>query len=51
MLIEVAREKDAESIYGVIMSGNMAMIRLCEKLGFTTRREQDSVMAELKLNY
>jgi acetyltransferase len=51
MLIEVARDKDAESIYGVIMSGNMAMIRLCEKLGFTTRREQDSVMAELKLNY
>jgi acetyltransferase len=51
MLIEVAREKDADSIYGVIMTGNMAMIRLCEKLGFVTRREQDSVIAELKLNY
>ncbi|MGA3406663.1 MAG: GNAT family N-acetyltransferase [Candidatus Bathyarchaeia archaeon] len=51
MLIEVAREKEVESIYGVIMSSNMAMIRLCEKLGFTTRREQDSVKAELKLNY
>jgi acetyltransferase len=51
MLIEVARDKEVESIYGVIMSGNMAMIRLCEKLGFTTRREQDSVKAELKLNY
>jgi acetyltransferase len=51
MLIEVARDKDVESIYGVIMSGNMAMIRLCEKLGFTTRREQDNVLSELKLNY
>jgi acetyltransferase len=51
MLIEVAREKGVETVYGVIMSGNMAMIRLCEKLGFTTRREQDSVLAELKLNY
>lgn len=51
MLIEFARDKDVESIYGVIMSSNMAMIRLCEKLGFTTRREQDSVISELKLNY
>ncbi len=51
MLIEFARDKDVEGIYGVIMSGNMAMIRLCEKLGFTTRREQDSVLSELKLNY
>jgi acetyltransferase len=51
MLIEFARDKDVESIYGVIMSSNMAMIRLCEKLGFTTRREHDNVMAELKLNY
>jgi acetyltransferase len=51
MLIEVAREKNVEAIYGVIMSENMAMIRLCEKLGFTTRRDQDDVLTELKLNY
>jgi acetyltransferase len=51
MLIEVARDKGVEALYGVIMSGNMAMIRLCEKLGFAIRREQDSVLAELKLNY
>ena len=51
MLIEVAREKNVEAMYGVVMSENMAMIRLCEKLGFTTRREQDNVLAELKLNY
>jgi acetyltransferase len=51
MLIEVAREKDVETIYGIIMSGNMAMIRLCEKLGFVTRREQDNVLVELRLNY
>ncbi|MGA2785604.1 MAG: bifunctional acetate--CoA ligase family protein/GNAT family N-acetyltransferase, partial [Candidatus Bathyarchaeia archaeon] len=51
MLIEVARDKGVEAIYGVVMSGNMAMIRLCEKLGFVIRREQDNVIAELKLNY
>ena len=51
MLIEFARDKGAETIYGIIMSGNIAMIRLCEKLGFTTRREQDSVISELRLNY
>jgi acetyltransferase len=49
MLIDVAKEKGVESIYGIIMSENLAMIRLCEKLGFSTRREQDNVIAELKL--
>jgi acetyltransferase len=49
-LIEFARDKEVEIMYGIIMSANMAMIRLCEKLGFTTRREQDNVLAELKLN-
>jgi acetyltransferase len=49
MLIDVAREKDVESIYGIIMSENVKMIRLCEKLGFSTRREHDDVIVELKL--
>ena len=49
MLIEVAREKAVESIYGILMPENIKMIRLCEKLGFSTRREQENVIAELKL--
>ena len=49
MLIEVAKEKGVESIYGIIMAENLKMIRLCEKLGFTTKREQESVITELKL--
>jgi len=50
MLIEFAREKGIDTVYGTIMSENIKMIQLCEKLGFTTRREHDSVNAELKLN-
>jgi acetyltransferase len=49
MLIDVAREKDIDIMYGRIMSENVKMIRLSEKLGFTTRRERDDVYVELKL--
>ncbi len=49
MLIEVAREKNVEVIYGMIMSDNTKMISACEKLGFNTRREQGEVIVELKL--
>jgi len=49
MLVEVAKEKGLETIYGDIMPENLKMIRLCEKLGFTIRRERESVIAELKL--
>jgi acetyltransferase len=49
MLIEVAREKDVELIYGIIMSENLSMIKLCEKLGFSTRRDQENVIAELRI--
>jgi RimJ/RimL family protein N-acetyltransferase len=49
MLIDVAKEKGVESIFGIIMAENVKMIRLCEKLGFTTRRDQENVIAELKL--
>ena len=50
MLIEFAREKGVETVYGTIMSENIKMAQLCEKLGFTTRREQDNIAAELKLS-
>ena len=49
MLIEVAKEKGVESIYGIIMGENLKMIRLCEKLGFSTKKEQENVIAELRL--
>jgi acetyltransferase len=49
MLIEVAKEKGVESIYGIVMAENLKMIRLCEKLGFTTKREHEDVLVELKL--
>jgi acetyltransferase len=49
MLIEVAKEKGVESIYGIIMEENLKMIRLCEKLGFTAKREHGDVLVELKL--
>jgi acetyltransferase len=50
MLIEFAREKGIETVYGTVMSENIKMIQLCEKLGFTTRREHENVLAELKLS-
>ena len=49
MLIGVAKEKGIESVYGIIMSENLKMIRLCEKLGFSIRREEENIVAELKL--
>ena len=50
MLIEFAREKGIHTVYGTVMSENIKMIQLCEKLGFSTRREHENVIAELKLN-
>jgi len=50
MLIEFAREKGLETIYGTVMSENVKMIQLCEKLGLSTRREHENVIAELKLS-
>lgn len=49
MLIGFAREKGVDTIYGIIMPENIKMIRLCEKLGFSTRRDQENIIAELKL--
>jgi acetyltransferase len=49
MLIDVAKEKGVETIFGIILSENLKMIRLAEKLGFTIKREHENVVAELKL--
>jgi acetyltransferase len=50
MLIEFAREKGLDTIYGTVMSENIKMIQLCEKLGFTVKREHENVHADLKLS-
>ena len=49
LLIDVAKEKGVESIFGIILNDNLKMIRLAEKLGFTIKREHENVIAELKL--
>jgi acetyltransferase len=51
MLIEWAKEKGVEKIYAQVMAENTKMVRLAEKLGFTTKRYRDGdVHAELTLN-
>jgi acetyltransferase len=51
MLIEWAKEKGVEKIYAQVMAENIKMVRLAEKLGFTTKRYSDGdVYAELTLN-
>jgi len=37
MMIGVAQEKGLEKIYGIILTDNRAMLRICEELGFKTR--------------
>lgn len=49
MIIGIAEEKNLESIYGIIMPENEAMIQLCRKMGFTIFREKDEVIATLNL--
>jgi acetyltransferase len=49
MLIDFAKEKGVESIYGIIVPENLRMIRFCEKLGFSIQRKEDNVLAELNL--
>jgi acetyltransferase len=51
MLIEWAKEKGVEKIYAQVMTENTKMVRLAEKLGFTTKKYGDGeVYAELTLN-
>lgn len=49
MLIEVAKEKSVDVMYGIIMAENYRMIHLAEKLGFTIKKRGEDVYAELKL--
>ena len=49
MLVSVGEEKGLESVYGIIMRENTAMVHMCEKLGFKVERKMNEVFVELKL--
>jgi acetyltransferase len=51
MLIGIGEEKRLETIYGIVLSDNSHMIRLCRALGFEVKRGEDpeEVVVELKL--
>ena len=51
VLIERAKEKELESIYGIILPENKVMIRLCKKMGFTIERSGEEVIANLNLTF
>jgi len=36
-MIGVGQEKGLEKIYGIVLTDNRAMLRICEELGFKTR--------------
>jgi len=37
MMIGVGQEKGLEKMYGIVLTDNKAMLRICEELGFKTR--------------
>lgn len=41
MIIGVAQEKGLEKIYGIVLTDNKAMLRICNELGFRIRNLQD----------
>jgi len=41
MLIGVGHEKGLEKIFGIVLTENKAMIRICEELGFSTKNLSD----------
>ena len=41
ILIDIGRERELKSIYGIVMKDNWKMIRLAKKLGFTTETSLD----------
>jgi len=51
MLIGIGEEKGLETIYGIVLSENRNMIRLCRALGFEVKRgeEPQEVLVELEL--
>ena len=43
-LVQIAKDKRLEKIYGYIMSDNYKMLNLCEGLGFKTENLEDEVI-------
>jgi len=41
ILIDIGRERELKSIYGIVMQDNWKMIRLAKKLGFTTETSSE----------
>jgi len=41
MLIGIGQEKGLEKIYGIVLTDNKAMLRICDELGFRTRDLSD----------
>lgn len=41
MLIGIAQEKGLEKIYGIVLTDNKRMLKVCEKLGFTIKHLSD----------
>lgn len=41
MVIGIAQEKELEKIYGIVLTDNRAMLRICDELGFSVRDLSD----------
>src|SRR4030066_68180 len=41
MLIGIAHEKGLEKVYGIVLTDNKRMLRICRDLGFTIREMPD----------
>jgi acetyltransferase len=48
MVIGIGQEKGLEKIYGLVLTDNQAMLRICDELGFH-RRDQDDGTAWVEL--
>jgi acetyltransferase len=43
MLIGIAQERKLEAIYGIVLTENERMLRLCKKMGFVSKRLPDGI--------
>ncbi len=51
MLIGIAQERGLEAIYGIVLTENEKMLRLCKKMGFVSMRLPDGITrVEMALN-
>ncbi len=51
MLIGIAQERELEAIYGIVLTENDKMLRLCRKMGFVSKRLPDGITrVEMVLN-